>query len=270
MMNRPQYHISTPTPATLRTDVANTARMYNYWLGGKDNFAVDREAAEAIVRVMPEVLDSARANRAFLQRAVRFLAMSGIRQFLDLGTGFPSGSNVHEIAQSVNADARVAYVDNDPVVVSHAIALLAKNSQTHAIGTDFRDPDAVLGQTRDLLDFSKPIAVLFLCSLHLIADDDDPVGVVGQYLKALPAGSYLAISHATNDISPASMRANATEADRRGTTFVPRSRAAIERMFHGTELVDPGLVLVPNWRPDYGDPGPSAGKAWVYGGVALV
>jgi hypothetical protein len=267
-MSRPPYHMTTPAPVRLRTDVANAARMYNYWLGGKDNFSVDREAAEAIARVMPEVVDSIRASRAFTQRVVRFLAMSGIRQFLDIGTGFPSIYNVHEIAQSVKPDARVVYVDNDPVVINHVVALLVKNSQTHAVGTDFRDPKTVISQARDVLDFSKPLAVLFLGSLHLIVDDDDPAGLVGQYLDALPAGSYLAISHATDDVSPESMHANAAETARRGATFVPRSRAAIERMFHDRELIDPGLVLVPYWRPDDGDPGPAATNAWVYGAVA--
>jgi S-adenosyl methyltransferase len=269
-MSRPPYHITTPAPVKLRTDVANAARMYNYWLGGKDNFATDREAAEAIMRLMPEVVDSIRANRAFMQRAVRFLALSGIRQFLDIGTGFPGIYNVHEIAQSVIPDARVVYVDNDPVVINHVMALLVKNSQTQAVGTDFRDPETVIGQASDVLDFSKPLAVLFIGSLHLIVDEDDPAGVVGQYLDALPAGSYLALSHATDDISPQSMRASAAEADRRGTTFVPRGRVAIERMFHDRQLIDPGLVLVPYWRPDDGDPGPAASKAWVYGGVAHV
>jgi SAM-dependent methyltransferase len=269
-MSRPPYHISTPAPVRLRTDTANAARMYNYWLGGKDNFAADRDAAEAIMRLMPEVVDSIRASRAFMQRAVRFLALSGIRQFLDIGTGFPSIYNVHEIAQSVIPDARVVYVDNDPVVINHIVAFLVKNNQTHAVGADFRDAETVIGQASDVLDFSKPLAVLFLGSLHLIVDDDDPAGLVGQYLKALPAGSYLALSHATDDISPESMHANAAEADRRGATFVPRSRSAIARMFHDRELIDPGLVLVPYLRPDDGDPGPAASKAWVYGGVALV
>jgi SAM-dependent methyltransferase len=257
-------------PADIRTDVAHPARVYDYWLGGKDNFAADRAAAEQVLQVMPEILDTVRGNRRFMVRAVGFLRDAGIRQFLDIGSGLPSRPNVHEIAQAGNTGARVVYVDHDPVVFSHAGALTAKNDATGVVLADLRDTGEVLSGAGKLLDFTRPVGLLFVGCLHHIPDPSDPASIVARYLAALAPGSYLVISHATNEFSPEKMRANAEVADNSGTMLIPRSRDAILHMFNGRELVDPGLVLVSHWRPEGGDPGPNADRAWAYGGVAAL
>jgi SAM-dependent methyltransferase len=257
-------------PADIRTDIAHPARVYDYWLGGKDNFAADRAAAEQVITVMPEILDTVRGNRQFLQRAVRFLRDAGIRQFIDIGSGLPNTPNVHEIAQAGHTDARVVYVDNDPVVFLHAEALLAGNHGTAVVRADLRDVDQVWSKAGELLDFTQPAALLFVGCLHHIVDSDDPAGLVTRYLAALAPGSYLVISHVTNERSPEKLRANADVAESSGAVLIPRGKDAIMRMFNGRELVDPGLVLVSYWRPEGGDPGPNADRAWAYGGVATV
>ena len=257
-------------PADIRTDVAHPARVYDYWLGGKDNFAADRAAAEQVLQVMPEILDTVRGNRQFMVRAVKFLRDAGIRQFLDIGSGLPSSPNVHEIAQVGNTGARVVYVDHDPVVFSHAGAMTAKNDDTDVVWADLRDTDEVLSGAGKLLDFTRPVGLLFVGCLHHIPDSGDPAGIVARYLAALTPGSYLVISHATNEFSPEKMQANADVADNSGTMLIPRSRDAILHMFNGRELVDPGLVLVSRWRPEGGEPGPNADRAWAYGGVAAL
>jgi SAM-dependent methyltransferase len=257
-------------PADIRTDIAHPARVYDYWLGGKDNFAADRAAAEQVLQAMPEILDTVRGNRLFLARAVTFLRDAGIRQFLDIGSGLPSSPNVHEIAQENDKDARVVYVDHDPVVFVHADALMAKNDATGVVLADLRDVDEVLAKAGELIDFTKPVALLFVGVLHHILDSEDPAGIVARYLSALAPGSYLVISHSTAEFSPEKMRANAEVADNSGTVLIPRDKDAIMLMFNGRELVDPGLVLVSYWRPEGGDPGPNASRAWVYGGVAAV
>jgi SAM-dependent methyltransferase len=257
-------------PADIRTDVAHPARVYDYWLGGKDNFAADRAAAEQVLQVMPEILDTVRGNRQFMMRAVEFLRDAGIRQFLDIGSGLPSSPNVHEIAQAGSTGARVVYVDHDPVVFSHAGAMTAKNDDTDVVWADLRDTGEVLSGAGKLLDFTQPVGLLFVGCLHHIPDSGDPAGIVARYLAALAPGSYLVISHATNEFSPEKMQANADVADNSGTMLIPRSRDAILHMFNGRELVDPGLVLVSHWRPEGGEPGPNADRAWAYGGVAAL
>ena len=257
-------------PADIRTDVAHPARVYDYWLGGKDNFAADRAAAEQVLQVMPEILDTVRGNRQFMVRVVKFLRDAGIRQFLDIGSGLPSSPNVHEIAQAGNTGARVVYVDHDPVVFSHAGAMTAKNDDTDVVWADLRDTDEVLSGAGKLLDFTRPVGLLFVGCLHHIPDSADPAGIVARYLAALAPGSYLVISHATNEFSPEKMQANADVADNSGTMLIPRGRDAILHMFNGRELVDPGLVLVSRWRPEGGEPGPNADRAWAYGGVAAL
>jgi hypothetical protein len=256
----------------IRTDVPHPARIYDYWLGGKDNFAADRAAAEQVLQVMPEILDTVRGNREFLVRAVGFLRDAGIRQFLDIGSGLPSSPNVHEVAQSGGTGARVMYTDHDAVVVSHAEALMAKANQdtVSVVHADLRETDKILSGAAKLLDFTQPVGLLFVGVLHHIPDSDDPAGIVARYLAALAPGSYLVISHTTAERSPEKMSANAQVADNSGTVLIPRSREEILRMFNGRELVDPGLVLVSYWRPAGGDPGPNADRAWVYGGVATV
>ena len=257
-------------PADIRTDVAHPARVYDYWLGGKDNFGADRAAAEQVLQVMPEILDTVRGNRQFMVRAVGFLRDAGIRQFLDIGSGLPSSPNVHEVAQAGNTGARVVYVDHDPVVFSHAGALTAKNDGANVVWADLRDTGEVLSGAAQLLDFTRPVGLLFVGCLHHIPDSGDPAGIVARYLAALAPGSYLVISHATDEFSPEKMQANAEVADSSGTMLIPRSRDAILRMFNGRELVDPGLVLVSRWRPEGDEPEPNADRAWAYGGVAAL
>jgi S-adenosyl methyltransferase len=220
--------------------------------------------------VMPEILDTVRGNRQFLVRAVRFLRDAGIRQFIDIGSGLPSSPNVHEVAQAGHTGARVVYVDNDPVVFLHAEALMAGKGATAVVRSDLRDVGEVLAKAGELIDFTQPTALLFVGCLHHIVDSDDPAGIVARYLTAVAPGSYLAISHATDDPSPEKMRANSEVAESSGAILIPRGKDAILRMFNGRELVDPGLVLVSYWRPENGDPGPNADRAWAYGGVAAV
>ena len=257
-------------PADVRTDIAHPARVYDYWLGGKDNFAADRAAAQQVMQAMPEILDTVRGNRRFLVRAVRFLRDAGIRQFIDIGSGLPSSPNVHEVAQQDGTGARVVYVDNDPVVFLHAEALMADNRTTSVVRADMRDVDEVLSRARELLDFTQPVGLLFVGCLHHLVDSDDPAGLVARYLAELAPGSYLVISHATDERSQEKMRANSEVAESSGAVLIPRGKDAILRMFNGRELVDPGLVLVSYWRPEGGDPGPNADRAWAYGGVAAV
>jgi hypothetical protein len=252
----------------IRTDIAHPARVYNYILGGKDNFAVDRAAADASIRVMPEIVDSARGNRKFLVRAVQFLRESGIRQFLDIGTGLPTSPNTHEVAQVGHSDARVVYVDNDPVVFLHAESLMADNSTTTVVRADLRDVDEVLAAASKHLDFTQPVALPFIACLHNIPDADDPAGIVARYLNALAPGSYLAISHVTGDFAPEKQDVVTAENEKRGATFIGRDKAAIERMFNGTELVEPGVAQISYWRPEGGEPAPNADRVWGYCGVA--
>jgi hypothetical protein len=252
----------------IRTDVAHPARVYDYLLGGKDNFTADRELAEANLRLLPQILDSARANRKFQVRAVQFLRDSGIRQFLDVGTGLPTSPNTHEIARATDPDIRVVYVDNDPVVFLHAEALMADDQTTTVVRADLRDVDTVLDAAREQLDFSKPVGLQFIACLHNIPDSDDPAGIVGRYLAALAPGSYLVISHVTDEMAPEQMHAVSAESERRGTTFIGRDKDAIARMFNSLELVDPGLVLISYWRPDGGQPDSNADRVWGYCGVA--
>jgi hypothetical protein len=254
----------------IRTDIPHPARVYNYYLGGKDHFAIDREVAELSLKIMPEIVDSARGNRKFLSRVVQFLADSGIRQFLDIGTGLPISPNTHEVAQAAQPGARVVYVDNDPVVFLHAESLMADNDTTTVVRADLRDVDEVLAEARKQLDFSQPVGLLFIACLHNIPDEDDPAGIAARYLSALAPGSYLVISHVTGDFAP-EKQAAVTEANaKRGGTFIGRDKATIGRMFNGKEMVEPGLVQISYWRPDGGQPDPNADRVWGYCGVARV
>jgi S-adenosyl methyltransferase len=258
------------------TSVPNPARIYDYFLGGKDNYPADREVAGQILAIAPVARDVVRENRAFLSRAVRFLTgEAGIRQFIDLGSGLPTQGNVHEIAQAIAPDTRVVYVDNDAMVVTHSRALLA-GENTIAIQADLREPDAILGhpEVRKLVDFEQPIALLLLAILHFIPDEQDPFGIVARFRDGLPPGSYLAISHSTRDVptrpdmSPeemAEMGRRVEQLYEQTTTFmVTRARAQVERFFDGFDLVDPGVVEIQRWRPDDPDPALPGGY---YGGV---
>jgi hypothetical protein len=239
----------------INTNVAHTARVYDYWLGGKDNFPADHVLAEAILEAVPIMRTMARANRAFLGRAVRYLAGAvGIRQFLDIGTGIPTAGNTHEVAQAVAPDARVLYVDNDPIVLAHARALMTSHvaGETAFISADLRQPEAILGDPTlaATLDLTKPVAVILVAILMFLPDVEDPYGIVSRLLKALPSGSYLAISHPTADFDPRAMAGAVAASKRSGIALVPRDRAEVEAFFRGLDLVEPGVVPVGAWRPD--------------------
>jgi hypothetical protein len=239
------------------TSVAHQARMYDYVLGGKDNYAADRAAAEAGLKVWPDMAFAMRANRAFLGRVVRYLAaQAGIRQFLDIGTGIPTSGNTHQVAQAIAPESRVVYVDYDPVVLAHARALLdsSEAGATEYIHADLRDTSAILEQAGRLLDFTRPVAVTLLAILHMIPDDDDPHAIVAKVMDAVPQGSYLAVSHAavdlfdqeTGDTFKSVVNQNMQQ------QWTPRAREQVARFFAGTDLVEPGLVPVQEWRPEPG------------------
>jgi hypothetical protein len=239
--------------ASFDTSVAHIARVYDYWLGGKDNFAADRAAAEQAIAAWPDIVLSVRANRAFLARVVRYLAgEAGIRQFLDIGTGIPATNNTHEVAQSVAPESRVVYVDNDPVVLAHARALLTSGPHgvTSYLDADLRDTTRVLSGATGTLDFSRPVAVMLMAILQHVDNAENPYGIVATLVRALPAGSYLALSHPASDIEAEAQgelaeRLNETMAEK----VTMRDRAQVTRFFDGLELVEPGLVRVPEWRP---------------------
>jgi hypothetical protein len=246
----------TPRPQVdLHTDRPHPARVYDYLLGGKDNFEADRAAAEEGIRANPASRIPPRENRAFLGRAVRYLAgEAGIRQFLDIGTGIPTTPNVHQVAQRVAPDARVVYVDNDPIVLAHARALMTGTPQgrTEYIDADIRDVDAILDAPglRATIDRDQPIALLLIAILHFVGDADDPYGIVKRLVDALPSGSYLAISHLTGDFDAAAWERVAAIYRRTGVTMQVRPKPQIERFFEGLELVEPGLEVLTRWRPD--------------------
>jgi hypothetical protein len=238
-------------PVDLDVSVPNGARIYDYMLGGKDNFPADREAAEAMIAVNPAAPRTAQANRAFLGRAVRFLAEEvGIRQFLDIGTGLPTQQNVHQVAQQVAPDARVVYVDYDPVVVAYGQALLANAGTVTVVEGDLHRPEEILAhpKVRRLIDFDEPLAVLLVAILHFISDEEDPIGIVSQLREAMAPGSHLVVSHTVSE-SPADVMAPAQQGfQQAGAPLTPRTRAEVERFFDGFDLVEPGLVEVPQWR----------------------
>jgi S-adenosyl methyltransferase len=257
------------TALDIRIDIPHPARVYDYLLGGTDNFAADREMAEVGLKHMPEMRVSSLENRAFLVRAVRFLTDAGIRQFLDIGTGLPTSPNTCEVAQDGHPDARVVCVDNDPVVFRRALGWMSHGSNVAVVKADLRDVDGVLAQAGGLLDFSQPVGLLFIAVLHNVEDADDPAGIADRYLAALAPGSYVVISHSTDEFAPERTHAASQAATERGATWLPRSKDAIAGMFNGRTPVDPGLVLVSQWRPDR-EPGPDADQAWTYCGVAPV
>ncbi len=243
------------TPQGVDITRPNPARLYDLYLGGKDHYAADREAAAEVIAAFPEVPALARANRAFLQRAVRFLASEcGVRQFVDIGTGLPTQGNVHEVAQTLALDARIAYVDNDPVVLAHSRALLSHNAPGVAtVAGDLRRPEEILNSPglRALIDFGQPVAVLFVAVLHFATDADDPTGIVTHFRKAMVPGSYLALSHVSyGRHDHAAVDEAAGVYDRATASIIPRTREGIRRLFDGFALVDPGLVDVSQWRPE--------------------
>ncbi len=254
----------------LDTSVARQARIYDYLLGGKDNFAADREAAEQAIAAFPGLAAWARNNRAFLARAVRYLVTEeGIRQFLDIGTGLPTAENTHEVAQRAAPESRVVYVDNDPVVLVHARALLTSRPEgaTAYLQADLRDPETILEAAANTLDFTRPIALMLLAILHVVPDADDPWAFVSRIMGALPSGSYLVISHPASDINIANIAEMTRRFNERLGSVVSagRTREEVARFFAGLDLVDPGIVSTPRWRPD---PGIGLPDDPAYAGVA--
>ncbi|TQS42958.1 SAM-dependent methyltransferase [Cryptosporangium phraense] len=255
---------------SIDTSVPHPARRYDYWLGGKDNFAADRESGDAVIAAFPTIKLWAVENRKFLRRAVTYLAReAGIRQFLDIGTGIPTANNTHEVAQSLTPDARIVYVDNDPIVLVHARALLTSTDAgaTAYLQADFRDPETILSQAREILDFSQPIGLMLIALLHFMKDSDQPYEHVRTLVDALPPGSFLAVTHAVDDYLPKQQAEGLTDVGR--VPFEMRSRAEVARYFEGLELVPPGLVSISEWRAeDETGPRPSAADIAADGAVA--
>jgi hypothetical protein len=261
---------ATGNAAEIDTTVAHPARVYDYWLGGSSNFPADREAAGRVLAATPGLRSRVRANRAFLVRAVRYLAAeAGIRQFLDIGTGIPAANNTHEVAQAVAPDARIVYADNDPIVLAHATSLLAGSPEgaTQYIDGDLRDASVILRAAAGTLDFTRPAALMLVGILHLIQDSEHPYRIVASLMDALPSGSYLVISHPASDINASQAEAQRRYNERVSTPQTLRTRDEVARFFEGLDLVPPGIVYVHAWRPDPGDVPPEGGVS-AYGGVA--
>jgi hypothetical protein len=242
-----------PAPSGVDVTIPNIARMYDYYLGGKDNYEADRTTAAKVIAAFPDVRLAVRENRGFLIRAVRFLAAdAGIRQFIDIGTGLPTQNNVHEIAFGVAPDARVVYADYDPVVVAHGQMILSSAMSAAFIEGDVRRPDEILGnaELRSLINFGEPVAVLLVAILNFVADEEDPAGIVGRFRAAMAPGSYLVISHGASEERPATARDVARVYQKATAQAVLRTRAEILPFFAGFELLEPGLVYAAQWRPD--------------------
>ncbi|MFE3881534.1 SAM-dependent methyltransferase [Streptomyces lydicus] len=277
-------YVQGPEPSGFPAEEIDTsrphpARMYDYYLGGWDNYEVDRVAAERVIEVHPQVRLSARANRAFMRRTVRALVAGGIRQIIDIGTGIPTSPNTHEVARETAPDTRVVYVDNDPIVATHAGARLTNTEHTGFVLGDVRDPKALLDHptVRELIDFDRPVALLLIAVLHFIRDDEDPAGLIATLAEALPAGSHLVLSHATGEPYEAYAEGRIDEQARDGVVNVYksataslnlRSKSEIAPLFGPFALLEPGVVRVPLWRPDGPVPGAQELNNTVfYGGV---
>ncbi|MEU1606780.1 SAM-dependent methyltransferase [Micromonospora matsumotoense] len=246
-MERPDW-----APADVDLSRPSVARAYDYWLGGSHNFEVDREFARQALAAVPDLRLVARANREFLHRAVRFMLDEGIRQFLDIGSGIPTVGNVHEIAQQVDPDSRVVYVDIDPVAVTHSTHILAGQPNAVALLEDLRHPEAILDhpEVRRLLDLDRPVGLLLVSVVHAVPDQDDPYGLIRRLWTALAPGSCVAISHVTTDSRPDEMGEGARLSGRTNTPVTARTRAQVEDFFAGLDLVEPGVVWSPLWRPE--------------------
>jgi hypothetical protein len=236
----PDFDVSTP----------HIARIYDYWLGGKDNFEADRRAAELALAATPTIVPGVTANRRFLGRAVRYMAdEGGVRQFLDIGTGIPSANNTHEVAQAIDSDARVVYVDNDPIVLAHARALLTgKPGTTDYINADARDTGRILAEAAATLDFSQPVGIMLIAILHCVPGQDEPERIVAGLMAACPPGSYLAITHPARDQLDVAVKAEESLSRSMGMKVTFRTRDAVQKFFDGTELASPGVVPVQEWR----------------------
>jgi nucleotide-binding universal stress UspA family protein len=262
-----------PTSAVaIDTSRPHPARMYDWYLGGKDNYPVDEEMGLQMLTLDPRVPVMARVNRAFMHRATRWLAGNGVRQFLDIGTGIPTEPNLHQVAQETAPDARVVYCDNDPIVLAHAAALLRGTDQgaTEYLQADVRDPDAILEGARKVLDFTRPVALSLVALLHFVPDEDGAHDLVRRLLAELPSGSYLVITHATADFTPEESRAATEKLRAAGVTLALRSRAEFTRFFDGLDLVEPGVEVPHRWHPELGEPVPGQDDGVIpgYGAVA--
>ncbi|MEU6924905.1 SAM-dependent methyltransferase [Streptomyces sp. NPDC046631] len=244
-----------PQGIEIDTTKPHPARMYDWFLGGKDNYPVDEEMARQLLALDARGRDMARVNRAFMHRATRWLAGKGIRQFLDIGTGIPTEPNLHQIAQHTAPDARIVYCDNDPIVLAHAAALLRSTPQgaTEYIQADARKPEAILEAAGGILDFDKPIALSLLALLHFLDDEDGAADLVDRLVERLPSGSYLVLSHTTGDFDPEGAAQASAMYRARGMTLRLRSHAEITTFFDGLELVEPGVSLSADWRPELGE-----------------
>ncbi|CAM5519963.1 SAM-dependent methyltransferase OS=Streptomyces tendae OX=1932 GN=GUR47_12630 PE=4 SV=1 [Streptomyces tendae] len=259
-------------PAGIDTSKPHPARMYDWYLGGKDNYPVDEAMGRQMLTLDPRVPVMARVNRAFMHRATRWLAGHGTRQFLDVGTGIPTEPNLHQVAQEIAPDARVVYCDNDPIVLAHAAALLrgTPEGETEYLQADVRDPDAVLEGAGKILDFDRPVALSLVALLHFVPDEDGAHDLVRRLLDALPSGSRLVMTHATADFTPEESRAATEKLRAAGVTLALRSREEFARFFTGLELVEPGVEVPHLWHPELGDPvaGQDDGIIPGYGAVA--
>ncbi|MFJ3333639.1 SAM-dependent methyltransferase [Streptomyces sp. NPDC086766] len=248
------------------------ARMYDWYLGGKDNYPVDEAMGRQMLALDPRVPVMARVNRAFMHRATRWLAQHGVRQFLDVGTGIPTEPNLHQVAQRIAPDARVVYCDNDPIVLAHAAALLRGTPEgvTEYLQADVRDPAAVVEGARKVLDLGRPVALSLVALLHFVSDEDGAHELVNRLLAELPSGSYLMMTHATADFTPEESAAATEKLKAAGVTLALRSRAEFARFFDGLELVEPGVEVVHRWHPELGDPVPGQDDGVIpgYGAVA--
>jgi hypothetical protein len=258
-------------PAEINTSVAHPARVYDYLLGGKDNFAADRALGDALTEAMPSARAMVHANRDFLGRAVRYLVTkAGITQFLDVGTGIPTAENTHEVAQGAARESRIVYVDNDPIVLAHARALMTSDpaGATAFIQADLRDPGKILDDPalRSTLDLGEPVVLMLIAILMYIKDDEDPRGLVSTLMDALPSGSYLALTHPTADFNPAEVASAVAVTERAGISFTPRSQGQVAAFFDGLDLVDPGVVPVQAWHLEGVPPG-AIRTAYYYGAV---
>ncbi|GAA3390629.1 SAM-dependent methyltransferase [Cryptosporangium minutisporangium] len=263
----------TGLPADTKIDISvpHSARIWNYWLGGKDNFAVDRAAGDEVLAHIPDIPVGARAERTFLKRVVRYLVReAGITQFLDVGTGLPTADNTHEVAQSLDPTARVVYVDNDPLVMVHARALLVSSPEgaSDYVEADLRDQAAILAAAERTLDLDRPIALMLLGVVNHIMDDDEAYPAVARLVAALPPGSHLVLTHSTAEIHGEPMlRVMRETTERGGTPIRARTRVELERFFDGLELLEPGVVSCSRWRPD---PGEAEPEVYLFGGVGRI
>ncbi|MER5719922.1 SAM-dependent methyltransferase [Streptomyces sp. NPDC002132] len=262
-----------PTAAVhIDTSKPHPARMYDWYLGGKDNYPVDEAMGRQMLALDPRVPVMARVNRAFMHRATRWLAHHGVRQFLDIGTGIPTEPNLHQVAQEAAPDARVVYCDNDPIVLAHAAALLRSTPDgvTEYLQADVRDPAAIVEGARKILDFDRPVALSLVALLHFVSDEDGAHELVGRLLAELPSGSYLMMTHATADFSPEESAAATAKLKAAGVTLALRSREEFARFFDGLDLVEPGVAVVPDWHPELGEPVPGQDDGVIpgYGAVA--